>query len=86
MKKQILNLGLSLTRAEQKMVYGGNPINQDGNGGDEQGSGGSGGPGSGGGGSQNCGNYATCTHDGDCYNVINNAPSSCMNGCCITPF
>lgn len=79
MKKQILSLGAKLTKGQQQSILGGgDPDDPIGN----PGGGGPGDPGSGGTG--NCGNYATCTNDGDCYNVINGYPSACIAGCCIT--
>ncbi len=28
----------------------------------------------------------TCTNDGDCYELHNRFPSSCIAGCCVTPY
>jgi len=79
MKKQILSLGVKLTKTQQQSVLGGGdpsyPIGPPGGGGNN----GGGGP------FEGCANQATCTHAGDCYNVINGSPSSCVAGCCITP-
>ena len=81
MKKSILEIGIALDKAEQKLVFGGNDPADPG----PPGGGNSGGSGnSGNGNTEDCANQATCTHDGDCHNVIFGAPSFCQSGCCIT--